>query len=148
MDPYIDPYGALFLLDYTSNKAGKAGAEWFEKMYSLGSTTIRNKEEKDNQESVDTSRWRWDCLPGWMYARALAARIIEGGEVAAVRSFHWWGRTQMLIKAQEDSKSRAYLQEAFETYPEVIPLLAAKADISLSAKWSASKALRIVTDYS
>ena len=68
------------MLDYTSNKAGKTGAEWFENMYSLGSAIPVASEE----EKTDVTRWVWNCLPGWMYARALAARTIEGGEVAAV----------------------------------------------------------------
>ena len=74
------------MLDYTSNKSGKTGAEWFENMYSLGSTLSAKPEAKGNQEGTDTSRWRWDCLPGWMYARALAARTLEGDEIAAVRT--------------------------------------------------------------
>jgi hypothetical protein len=92
LDPYIDPYGSLFLLDYTSNKAGKAGAEWFENMYSLGSTLSIMP-----LEGTDTSRWMWDCLPGWMYARSLAARTLEGNEVAAV-SVYIFGTMKVLIE--------------------------------------------------
>lgn len=77
LDPYTDPYGALFMLDYTSNKAGKPGAEWFESMYKLGSTPGPRAEE-NQPEGTDTSRWKWDSLPGWMYARALAAYTLEG----------------------------------------------------------------------
>jgi hypothetical protein len=84
-------------------------------------------------------------LPGWAYARALAlfAREKAGGQQVG---FMIVPVSYVLMKMQSVGSSTDALKQAILAFPEVVPLLADKADISLSSELRGHKAFRIHTD--
>ncbi|KAG6811785.1 hypothetical protein H0H92_005855 [Tricholoma furcatifolium] len=66
-------------------------------------------------------------LPGWAYARALAIRMVEGDS------------------ASHEESTRA-LEEAMRAYPEVVPLLADKLDVTLPGHIRAHTAFQVMSD--
>ena len=71
IDPWNDPHGALFHLDYLSVKAGMS--QWLLDVFDHFET--REKTEVMYRGRMDPS-----LLPGWAYARALALRIAENAK--------------------------------------------------------------------
>lgn len=68
LDPWNDPHGALFHLDFLAIKAGMS--EWL-------LDVIDHFETRRKTEYTYASRMDPSLLPGWAYARALALRIKE-----------------------------------------------------------------------
>jgi hypothetical protein len=69
MDPYTDPHGALFHLEFLAYRAGMH--DWVLDMWRL----------HDEKAMIETDefgyRFNVTALPGWPYARALALRATE-----------------------------------------------------------------------
>ncbi|KAL6304111.1 transcriptional repressor TCF25-domain-containing protein [Sparassis latifolia] len=120
LDPWTDPHGALLHLDYLSIKAGMG--VWLLQLWDF--FAMHAKEPEDFH-----SRLRVTVLPGWSYTRALALYIEEESN-----------------KEKTHERSTAALREAIVAFPSVVPLLADKADITLSAAVRGHKAFRVYTD--
>ncbi|KAG6844434.1 hypothetical protein H0H87_006975 [Tephrocybe sp. NHM501043] len=103
LDPWADPHGALFHLDLLAIKGGMG--EWVLGLFDYF----------ESLRSRNTWKGRLDpsVFPGMAYARALAMNIIEGG------------------RGSTHEKSTQALSEAMNSFPEVVPLLADKIDVSL-----------------
>ena len=69
LDPWNDPHGAVFHLEYLSIKAGMH--QWF-----LDAYDVFADRWSDSSEKPDT-RLNPSLLPGWGYSRALAMKIME-----------------------------------------------------------------------
>ncbi|TFY74297.1 hypothetical protein EWM64_g9715 [Hericium alpestre] len=118
LDPWTDPHGALLHLDFLAIKAGMH--QWLLDIFSLfDAQTLAEK----SGSNVLAGRVSVLALPGWAYSRALAIRY-KGGEDAA-------------------QESTAALKQAILSFPSVLPLLADKADISLSAEVRGHPAFKI-----
>ncbi|KAG2124676.1 transcriptional repressor TCF25-domain-containing protein [Suillus clintonianus] len=117
LEPWTDPHGVLFHLDFVSIKSGMG--QWLLDIYSEFAGTKTAFEDHLNPS----------VLPGWAYARALAlfAREKAGG-------------------GQSMCSSMDALKQAMLAFPEVVPLLADKCDISLSPELRGHRAFRIHTD--
>ncbi|KAG1740292.1 transcriptional repressor TCF25-domain-containing protein [Suillus lakei] len=112
-----DPHGVLFHLDFVSIKSGMA--QWLLDVYA----------EFAGGKTAFEDHLNPSALPGWAYARALAlfAREKAGG-------------------GQSVGSSTDALKQAMLAFPEVVPLLADKCDISLSPELRGHRAFRIQTD--
>ena len=78
LDPWNDPHGSLFHLDYLSIKSGMY--QWLLDIFDVFTERRNNPEEQD-------ARLDPTILPGWAYARALAFKMVEDAtknEVLAV----------------------------------------------------------------
>lgn len=117
LEPWTDPHGVLFHLDFISIKSGMG--QWLLDVYS----------EFAGAKTAFEDHLNPSALPGWAYARALAlfAREKAGG-------------------GQSVGSSTDALKQAILAFPEVVPLLADKCDISLSPELREHRALRIQTD--
>lgn len=117
LEPWTDPHGVLFHLDFVSIKSGMG--QWLLDVYS----------EFASVKTVFEDHLNPSALPGWAYARALAlfAREKAGG-------------------GQSVGSSTDALKQAMLAFPEVVPLLADKCDISLSPELRGHRAFRIQTD--
>lgn len=133
LEPWTDPHGVLFHLDFVSIKAGMG--QWLLDVYAefAGANTVFEDHLKPS------------VLPGWAYARALAifAREQAGGQQVG---FLITPINHVLMKGQSVGGSSDALKHAILAFPEVVPLLADKCDISLSPELRGHKALRIQTD--
>ncbi|KAF9008626.1 DUF654-domain-containing protein [Hymenopellis radicata] len=74
LDPWGDPHGALFHLDYLVFKAGMT--DWLLQVFKLFSNWRQDK-------AYEAARLDPSILPGWMYARALAFKVNSKPEEAA-----------------------------------------------------------------
>ncbi|KAG1838707.1 transcriptional repressor TCF25-domain-containing protein [Suillus subluteus] len=117
LEPWTDPHGVLFHLDFVSIKSGMG--QWLLDVYA----------EFAGVRTVSEDHLNPSALPGWAYARALAlfAREKAGG-------------------GQSLGSSTDALKQAMLAFPEVVPLLADKCDIPLSPELRGHKAFRIQTD--
>lgn len=123
LEPLTDPHGSLLHLDFLAVKAGMGG--WLLDVWKV--YLSRHDAIEDGREYMDPS-----VLPGWAFARALLLRTEE--KVRRDRG--------------EDVKeeSTEALKQAISAYPSVVPLLADKCEISLSADIRSHKEFRIRTD--
>ncbi|KIM79562.1 hypothetical protein PILCRDRAFT_823483 [Piloderma croceum F 1598] len=119
LDPWIDPHGALLHLDYLAIKCGMG--QWLLDLWDYF--------DESWQEGQHRNRVNVSVLPGWAYARALALRSREDA-----------------AKDKDHEASDNALREAIQTFPEVVPLLADKADISLSSEIRSARVFQIVTE--
>jgi hypothetical protein len=74
IEPWNDPHGALFHLDFLSIKAGMQ--QWLLDIYDIFA----------NRPTTD-KRLNPSVLPGWAYARALAFKLVEDASKEKVQSF-------------------------------------------------------------
>ncbi|KAI6044588.1 transcriptional repressor TCF25-domain-containing protein [Pisolithus marmoratus] len=123
LEPLTDPHGALLHLDFLAIKAGMG--DWLLDVWKVYRS--RHDAIEAGGEYMDPS-----VLPGWMFARALLLRMEE--KIKRDRS--------------EDvtEESTEALKQAISAYPSVVPLLADKCEISLSANIRSHKEFRICTD--
>ncbi len=70
LDPWNDPHGALYHLDYLAFKGNMTG--WLLEMFDLFKQRRQEKGVHINPS----------ILPGWMYARALALRVSHDAKVS------------------------------------------------------------------
>lgn len=73
LDPWEDPHGALFHLDFLALKAGMGS--WLLEMYDLHASNNSSITKAGTQQQ--NGRLNPTVLPGWLYARALALRYDE-----------------------------------------------------------------------
>ncbi|KAF8189634.1 transcriptional repressor TCF25-domain-containing protein [Pholiota molesta] len=116
IEPWNDPHGALFHLDFLSIKAGMQ--QWLLDIYDIFA----------NRPTTD-KRLNPSVLPGWAYARALALKLVEDAS-----------------KEKDHMKSTQALKEAIRDFPTVVPLLADKLDVSLPGEIRAHRDFKIETD--
>ncbi|TBU29131.1 transcriptional repressor TCF25-domain-containing protein [Dichomitus squalens] len=127
LDPWTDPHGSLLHLDYLAIKTGMT--QWLIDLWDLFEPELE-KEAKDGK-SPYVRRIIPNVLPGFAYARALALFIRE---------------EQSDDRMHE--RSTHALEDAIRRFPSVVPILADKADISLSGDIRSHPAFRIQTDNS
>ncbi|KAF7979523.1 hypothetical protein HWV62_42100 [Athelia sp. TMB] len=120
LDPWSDPHGAACHLDFLAIKSGMGG--WLLEMWDLFDGDALSGVEGRGKVNVT-------CLPGWAYSRALALRAQEDAK-----------------KDQVHEASDAALREAILAFPEVVPLLADKADIRLSGDIRSNRVFQIMTE--
>ncbi|THH32160.1 hypothetical protein EUX98_g2009 [Antrodiella citrinella] len=118
LDPHSDPHGSLLHLDFLAIKSGQA--QWILDMWNAYG---------EKNVIVASKGFNVRAVPGWNYARALALFTIEN--------------TKHDI---EHEQSTAMLTEAIQRFPSVVPILADKADISLSPDIRGSNLFRIRLD--
>lgn len=116
LDPHNDPHGAIFHLEFLAVKTNMT--KWAIDMWEA-----QVPEMGDNPKRICVR-----SLPGFSYSRALALFLEE-------EAHH-----------KEHESSTAALREAILKFPAVVPLLADKADISLSFEVRKHSAFRIYTD--
>ncbi|KAF8548302.1 hypothetical protein OG21DRAFT_779027 [Imleria badia] len=121
LDPLSDPHGVYLHLDYLCVKAGLG--DWLLDVWSV----YRSTTNEDSGEFMDPS-----VLPGWSYARALILRAKEKEKKERGEDF--------------EEQSTEALRQAILGFPSIVPLLADKCEISLSAEVRGHKAFRIHTD--
>ncbi len=135
LDPSVDPHGALLHLDFLAIKAGMT--QWLLDLWDV---------QCRFSENAWKGRSHVRALPGWAYARALALFVQEEARDDEVGP----GLLRVLVNAhshiQEHKLSTNALIEAVRAFPSVVPLLADKADISLSSEVRSHQAFRIHTD--
>ena len=78
LDPWTDPHGALFHLDYLAIKSGMQ--QWLIDLWDVFEPEVQ-KEIKDGK-SPYTRRILPNLLPGMAYSRALALFVREGDVVS------------------------------------------------------------------
>ncbi|KAF9817219.1 hypothetical protein IEO21_03583 [Rhodonia placenta] len=120
LDPWTDPHGALLHLDFLAHKAGMS--QWLLDVWDFFATHASN-------EKAYSGRLVPTALPGWAYARALALYVREEEH-----------------RDKDHGESTKALQDAIIAFPTVVPVLADKADISLSADVRRHSAFRIHPD--
>lgn len=142
LDPWTDPHGALLHLDYIALKSG------------MGQWLLDVWDHYDGwwHEGQHRSRADVSVLPGWAYARALALRASEDAKKDKV-GIHsgilcfYVGRGSLIFDYWQDHEaSDSALRQAIQAFPEVVPLLADKADISLSSEIRGHRAFQILTE--
>ncbi|KAH7881864.1 transcriptional repressor TCF25-domain-containing protein [Phlebopus sp. FC_14] len=121
LEPLTDPHGVLFHLDYLAVKTGLG--DWLEEVWRV----YQGMGGKGMGECMDPS-----ALPGWAYARALVMKAKE--------------KEKRDRGEDVEEESAEALRQAITAFPSVVPLLADKCDISLSAEVRSHKAFRIRTD--
>ncbi|KAF9530905.1 transcriptional repressor TCF25-domain-containing protein [Crepidotus variabilis] len=121
LDPWNDPHGSTFHLDFLAIKAGMH--QWFLDAYNVF------QERSSSSGGKSESRLNPSYLPGWSYARALALKILED-----------------LNKDADHQNSREALQQAAKDFPSIVPLLADKLDVSFSASIRSHRDFKIETD--
>ncbi|PIL36489.1 hypothetical protein GSI_00178 [Ganoderma sinense ZZ0214-1] len=127
LDPWTDPHGSLLHLDYLAIKTGMI--QWLIELWDLFEPELAK--ETTDSKSPYMRRIVPNVLPGFAYARALALFIREE-------------RTDDRLHEE----STPALEDAIRRFPSVVPVLADKADISLSASIRSHAAFRIHTDSS
>ncbi|KAL7281925.1 hypothetical protein ACG7TL_003392 [Trametes sanguinea] len=127
LEPWSDPHGALLHLDYLSIKAGMS--QWLIDLWDLFESDVE-KETKEGK-SPYLRRILPNIMPGIAYSHALALFIREedSGD-------------------KTHTRSTEALKDAVRNFPPVVPLLADKADIPLSAEIRSHPAFRIHPDAS
>ncbi|KAF8436005.1 transcriptional repressor TCF25-domain-containing protein [Boletus edulis BED1] len=121
LEPLSDPHGVYLQLDYLCVKAGMG--DWLLDVWSV----YRSTSHENSGEYVDPT-----VLPGWSYARALILRAKEKEKKERGEDFK--------------EESTEALRQAILAFPVIVPLLADKCEISLSAEVRGHKAFRIHTD--
>lgn len=116
LDPWGDPHGALFHLEFLAFKAGMS--QWLLDVFNLF--------DQDTSTNNQSRRMNPSVLPGWTYSRALALRLSS--------------------KEQDKIASTAALIEAADSFPSVVPLLADKLDVALPASIRSHRDFRVETD--
>ncbi|KIY63859.1 DUF654-domain-containing protein, partial [Cylindrobasidium torrendii FP15055 ss-10] len=116
LDPWGDPHGALFHLEYLAIKANMG--PWLLDAYKVFSDW-RTKDPTGK-------RLNPSVLPGWMYSRALALKNSS--------------------KSKEQDASADALVEAVTAFPSVVPLLADKLDVVLPQDLRAHNDFRLEVD--
>ncbi|KAI0666150.1 transcriptional repressor TCF25-domain-containing protein [Trametes maxima] len=127
LDPWSDPHGALLHLEYLAVKAGMS--QWLIDLWDVFEPDI--EKERQDGKSPYVRRLVPNILPGVAYSRALGLFIREESSGD---------------KAHE--RSTEALKEAVRNFPPVVPILADKADISLSGDIRGHPAFRIQPDAS
>ncbi|KAH7916643.1 transcriptional repressor TCF25-domain-containing protein [Hygrophoropsis aurantiaca] len=123
LNPWLDPHGVLLHLDFLAIKSGMGS--WLLDVWNEFDNRARSK-QNIHSDCLDPS-----ALPGWAFARALVLRARESSD-----------------KSQTAGSSTDALKQAILAFPSVVPLLADKNDITLSAEIRSHKAFRIHTDSS
>ncbi|EJU05955.1 DUF654-domain-containing protein, partial [Dacryopinax primogenitus] len=123
LDPVGDPQGASLWLDYLAIKAGQG--QFIIDMWDQWNSAIPAGEMYPDADVLNVF-----FLPGWAYARALAEYDVETAR----------GDT-------EHEKSTNALRHAVWQFPMVVPVLADKAGITLSAEIRARKPFQIQMGY-
>ncbi|KAL1938621.1 hypothetical protein VTO73DRAFT_11436 [Trametes versicolor] len=126
LDPWSDPHGAILHLEYLAIKTGMT--QWLIDLWDLFEPDVE-KEAKDGK-SPYLRRLVPNIMPGMAYSRALALFIRE-------EASH-----------EDHERSTEALKDAITKFPPVVPLLADKADISLSGDIRGHPAFRIHPDAS
>ncbi|EIN04337.1 DUF654-domain-containing protein [Punctularia strigosozonata HHB-11173 SS5] len=122
LEPMTDPHGALLHLDFLSIKSGNG--TWLLDVYNFFEMHAKD------ENSPWRKRMNVLTLPGWRFSRALAMRNQEESQ-----------------KCGHEASTKA-LQEAILAFPSVVPLLADRADITLSSEARGHNAFRIQADAS
>lgn len=86
--------------------------------------------EGKNWVEGDVGRLGVCSMPGWLYARALGLRLRENAK----------------NDADHDASDEA-LRVAIRSFPSIVPLLADKAEMTLSSEVRAHPSAKIVTEY-
>ncbi|KZT13227.1 DUF654-domain-containing protein [Laetiporus sulphureus 93-53] len=120
LDPWTDPHGAVLYLDYLAMKAGMG--QWLLDLWEFFTSQAG--------AGILQNRLQATAVPGWSYARALALWMREND------------------KGEGHEPSTQALQDAILAFPSVVPLLADKADIFISADARQRPAFRIHADAS
>lgn len=115
LDPWSDPHGVYLHLDFLAIKSGMPS--WLLSFSQLFAPVVSNALEPESQ----LSQIPVIALPGWAYARALA------------------------LKGEGDHRASQALKQAVLDFPSVVPLLADKAEIVLSAEARSQPAFGIYT---
>ncbi|KAF9501695.1 DUF654-domain-containing protein [Pleurotus eryngii] len=126
LDPWEDPHGALFHLDFLALKAGMGS--WLLEMYDLHASKT-NSSPESSKTGRQSARLNPTVLPGWLYARALALRYDEDAR-----------------KDKTREGSTAALRLAATSFPSVVPLLADKIDAAIPDSVRAHVDFRIQTE--
>ncbi|KAF8878008.1 transcriptional repressor TCF25-domain-containing protein [Gymnopilus junonius] len=121
IDPWTDPHGAAFHLDFVAIKSGMH--EWLLDMYDVFEDRLAKNGGQLQNRLIPS------LLPGWAYARALALRISEDAR-----------------KEEDHTASSEALKEAARDFPSIVPLLADKLDVPIPANVRAHKDFKIMTD--
>ncbi|KAF8271682.1 transcriptional repressor TCF25-domain-containing protein [Lactarius quietus] len=116
LDPWSDPHGVYLHLDFLAIKSGMQS--WLLSFSQLFAPTVSKASELEESQS---GQMPIVALPGWAYARALA------------------------LKAEGDENASQALKQAVLDFPSIVPLLADKAEIALSAEVRSQPAFRIYT---
>ncbi|PCH41718.1 DUF654-domain-containing protein [Wolfiporia cocos MD-104 SS10] len=119
IDPWGDPHGALLYLDFLAIKAEMW--QWAIDLYTFSAPHA-------DEYQGHRDGFRVTVLPGWAYSYALA--LFRDEEE----------------KDESHENSMEALQKAIIAFPSVVPLLADKADITLSAATRGHSAFHIYTD--
>ncbi|KAI0352517.1 DUF654-domain-containing protein [Trametes cingulata] len=127
LEPWSDPHGALLHLEYLAIKAGMT--QWLLDLWDLFEPDV--EKESAEGKSPYVRRLVPNILPGMAYSHALALFIHE--EDSGDKSHE---------------RSTEALKVAIRNFPPVVPLLADKADISLSGDIRSHPAFRIHPDAS
>ncbi|KAG7092016.1 hypothetical protein E1B28_008399 [Marasmius oreades] len=124
LDPWTDPHGALFHLEFLASK-GMRG--WMEDVSQVFESQQVQKEIEDKLHPT--------ILPGWTWSRAVVMRMgmEETGKSPAERE-------------EIDKKSTELLKEAIQSFPTVLPLLADKIDAHVPDYVRGLKECRIEVD--
>ncbi|KDQ27547.1 hypothetical protein PLEOSDRAFT_1056068 [Pleurotus ostreatus PC15] len=125
LDPWEDPHGAFFHLDFLALKAGMGS--WLLEMYDLHA--LNNSSSSKEKTQQQNGRLNPTVLPGWLYARALALRYDEDSR-----------------KDKMHEGSTAALRLAVTSFPSVVPLLADKIDAAIPDSVRAHVDFRIQTE--
>ncbi|KAL4259391.1 TCF25 family protein [Pleurotus pulmonarius] len=125
LDPWEDPHGALFHLDFLALKAGMGS--WLLEMYDLHASNNSSISKAVTQQQNE--RLNPTVLPGWLYARALALRYDEESR-----------------KDKAHEGSTAALRLAVTSFPSVVPLLADKIDATITDSVRGHVDFRIQTE--
>ncbi|KAF8505409.1 DUF654-domain-containing protein [Russula emetica] len=128
LDPWSDPHGALLHLDFLAIKC--AMHSWL-----LSFSEIFSSKTSGHSSELEEPQLGYHlvcALPGWAYARALAFRA-EGDDHAS--------------QVRPSVSSTEALRKAILEFPSVVPLLADKAEITLSAEARSQPAFRIFTHH-
>ncbi|KAF9037062.1 transcriptional repressor TCF25-domain-containing protein [Panaeolus papilionaceus] len=120
LDPWEDPHGATLHLDFLAIKSGMS--QWLLDMFEV--FDVRRSNASTSDARLDPT-----FLPGWAYAKALALRNLEETS-----------------KEKDRTKSTEALRQAAQDFPSVVPLLADKLDVNLTAAIRAHRDFRIETD--
>ncbi|KAG6834275.1 hypothetical protein H0H93_010733, partial [Arthromyces matolae] len=130
LDPHSDPHGALFHLDFLAIKGGMG--EWLDEVW-------RHFEglriARESHGDVKGGQMDPCLLPGWAYARAMVLRIGEGDKSSDADS-----------SSPKPTSSTQALIEAIQSFPEVVPLLADKLEVSLPDYLRAHQSFKVHTD--
>lgn len=116
LDPWSDPHGVYLHLDFLAIKSGMQS--WLLSFSQLFAPTVSKASELEESQF---SQMPIVALPGWAYARALA------------------------LKGEGDDHASQALKQAVLDFPSIVPLLADKAEIVLSAEVRSQPAFRIYT---